>query len=342
MPPIRHLFAAGRPRRLLVVLALVTAMVSTLAAAPAQAATCQLTVTLRQGSRGEQVRCLEQRLRDLGYGLTGPDTSFGSSTSNAVRSFQRARHLFVDGVVGPVTRAALGLGTAANVPPPLIGPVPAAVTETVVIGHSVEGRDITAYRMGTPGGRVVLVIGIIHGDEQKGAEITRLVRTMATPQGVDLWLVDSINPDGVAANTRTNANGVDLNRNFPVKWGYIPKDPSNGQYSGEHPSDQPETQAVEAFVTQIQPAVVLWYHQDANTLSINGARKQIPTAYGRWTGLVPHNVPCSQGCTGTASTYINTAVKGSTSFIVELPGSSQVDDAMVQRHAAALLGAITL
>jgi murein peptide amidase A len=342
MSPVRQALAALRPRHLVVALALGTAMASTLAVAPAQAATCRLTVTLRQGSRSEQVRCLEQRLRELGYGLTGPDTSFGASTNAAVRGFQRAQHLFVDGVVGPVTRAALGLDAATNGPPALVDPVPAAVTETVVIGHSVEGRDITAYRMGTPGGRVVLAIGIIHGDEQKGAEITRLVRTMATPQGVDLWLVDSINPDGVAANTRTNANGVDLNRNFPVKWGYIPKDPAHGQYSGEHPSDQPETQALEAFVTQIQPAVVLWYHQDANTLSINGARKQIPTAYGRWTGLVARNVPCSQGCTGTASTYINTAVKGSTSFIVELPGSSRVDDATVQRHAAALLGAVTL
>ena len=48
------------------------------------------------------------------------------------------------------------------------------------------------------------------------------------------------------------------------------------------------------------------------------------------------NVPCSQQCTGTASTFAN-AIPGATSFLVELPGSSQVTAAMVRTHANALL-----
>jgi len=48
------------------------------------------------------------------------------------------------------------------------------------------------------------------------------------------------------------------------------------------------------------------------------------------------NVPCSQLCTGTASTFAN-AIPGATSFLVELPGSSQVTAAMVRTHANALL-----
>lgn len=101
-----------------------------------------------------------------------------------------------------------------------------------MIGQSVQGRDITAHRMGSVGGRVVLVIGSIHGDEQKGIEVTKLLRTMATPKGVDLWLIDTINPDGVAANTRQNANEVDLNRNFEIGWSYIPKSTEHRQYVG--------------------------------------------------------------------------------------------------------------
>ena len=145
--------------------------------------------------------------------------------------------------------------------------MPPKVIETRVIGKSVQGRDIVAERMGTPGGRVVLIIGVIHGDEQKGMEVTKLLRTMPTPKGIDLWLVDTMNPDGVAMNTRGNANKVDLNRNFELGWSYIPLDPSHGQYSGEAPADQPETQAVQTFLFDVKPALVLWFHQDANVIT---------------------------------------------------------------------------
>lgn len=303
---------------------------------------CSVTVTLKFGSGGADVACLEQRLIELGYQLTGPDTSFGTSTRAAVKAYQRTNGLTADGVVGPKTRAALGLSTATPTPPALVGAIPALVTETRVIGASVEGREITAYRMGTPGGRVVLIIGIIHGDEVKGGEVTKLLRTMPTPQGIDLWLIDSINPDGVAKGQRQNANLVDLNRNFEEGWSYIAMSSEHRQYSGERPADQPETMATENFVTQIQPSVVMWYHQDANTITINGSNKNIPRAYGTYVGLSPGNVPCSQRCTGTASTFVNKRVAGSTSFLVELPNSSKVDAVMIRRHATAVLAVITL
>ena len=215
--------------------------------------------------------------------------------------------------------------------------VPANVIETRVIGRSVDGRPITAYRMGTPGGRVVLLIGEIHGDETKGCLITRLLRTMPTPVGIDMWLIDTMNPDGEVDGTRTNANGVDLNRNFEVGWNYIPRSTTNHQYSGEHPADQPETRAVEAFIREIRPSIGIWYHQDANTISISGARPEIPTLYGQIVGLEPGTVACSQMCTGTAGTFANRTIAGSTNFLVELPGSANVNDTMIRLHAEAVL-----
>ena len=86
---------------------------------------------------------------------------------------------------------------------------------------SVEGRPITAIRRGDPDGRRVLIFGVIHGDEQAGLQIVALLTQLPVPPGVDLYLVESMNPDGVADNTRGNANGVDLNRNFPYNWGPI-------------------------------------------------------------------------------------------------------------------------
>jgi len=244
---------------------------------------------------------------------------------------------FAGETVHAVTVASIAAAARAAKPADRLSFVPPLVIESRVIGTSVLGRPIIADRMGTPGGRVVLLIGMIHGDETKGALITQLLRTMPTPVGVDLWLIDTMNPDGFAAGTRGNANGVDLNRNFETGWNYIPPSTTNRQYSGEKPADQPETQAIEAFIREVRPMVGLWYHQDANTISLGGARKEIPTAYGLLVGLEPGTVPCSQLCTGTAGTFANGAVPGSTNFLVELPGSNQVDATMIRRHAGAVL-----
>lgn len=309
---------------------------------PALAASCSITATMQFGTRTGQVACLEARLIRLGFdGVEGPDLFFGLSTRAAVLDFQADRGLGIDGIVGPKTLAALV--QAGQVPAmPAVATVPAAIIEERVIGASVQGRDITAVRMGTPGGRVVLIVGVIHGDEVKGAEITAALRLLPTPVGIDLWLIDSINPDGQASGTRENHNGVDLNRNFENGWSYIAPSTEHHQYSGEAPADQPETFAVQAFIRQIQPSVGIWYHQDANAISTSGTHKEIPLRYGELVGLSPADVPCSQRCTGTAGSFANSAVAGSTNFLVELPGSELVTAEMIARHAAAVLEVVVL
>ena len=66
---------------------------------------------LRRGMRGEAVGALQGKLNDLGYpvGASGVDRIFGPSTEAAVRRFQAARNLTVDGIVGPATSQAMGL-----------------------------------------------------------------------------------------------------------------------------------------------------------------------------------------------------------------------------------------
>ena len=330
------------PARIAVAMSLLVPIVLASASVtpPAASAACTVTTTLRQGANSPEVTCLESTLRGLGFTLVaGPDSFFGTSTSAAVRWYQAEHGLVVDGIVGPRTRTSLGFGMAVA---PTTATVPARILETRVIGTSVQGRAITAVRMGTPGGRVVMIVGVIHGDETKGGLITALLRTLPTPAGIDLWLVDSMNPDGQANGTRTNANGVDLNRNFETGWSYIPPSTTNHQYSGEAPADQPETQAMEVFIRTIRPAVGIWYHQDANVISINGARPIIPSTYGQLVGLGTGNVPCTQKCTGTAGKFANTTVSGSTNFLVELPGSAVVTSAMIRLHASAVLAVVTL
>ena len=84
---------------------------------------------------------------------------------------------------------------------------------TLLFGHSAEHRPLTATRVGS-GPVKVLVVGSIHGNETAGRAVLRRLRRAQPPAGVELWLVDSVNPDGVRRGTRQNAHGVDLNRNF--------------------------------------------------------------------------------------------------------------------------------
>ncbi|MEF8731712.1 MAG: peptidoglycan-binding protein [Candidatus Accumulibacter meliphilus] len=71
--------------------------------------------TLRRGSRGSGVADLQRRLGAAGFNAGAADAIFGSKTDAAVRAFQRARGLAVDGIVGSRTWGAL-LGTSPSVP----------------------------------------------------------------------------------------------------------------------------------------------------------------------------------------------------------------------------------
>jgi murein peptide amidase A len=333
--------------RFLAVLAGPVAVVVSLAvtSSPATAANCTVTTSMRQGARSADVKCLETRLIELGYAVKGPDNLFGSTTAKAVRQYQKANGLKVDGIVGPKTGASLGIrgGAASPAPAPAgTGTVAPNIIEQRVIGTSVQGREIVAYRLGTPGGRVALVVGQVHGDEPKGVDVAQAIRTMNLPAGIDLWVIDTLNPDGLAAGTRQNANKVDLNRNFEQNWGYIPLSTNNRQYSGEAPADQPETQALQAFVREIKPAVTAFYHQDAARISLGGARKEIPREYARLVGLPSGDTPCTAGCTGTAGTFVNRTVQGGTSFLVEMPNSRVVTAATVTLHAQSFLAVVVL
>lgn len=66
-------------------------------------------MSMKKGSTGADVQAIQSRLKELGF-LTGSvDGIFGSNTEKAVKRFQKSAGLEVDGIVGPATRAALGI-----------------------------------------------------------------------------------------------------------------------------------------------------------------------------------------------------------------------------------------
>ncbi len=63
----------------------------------------------KMGSRSEEVRQIQQVLKDKGYYTGNVDGIFGTKTKNAVTAFQRDNGLKVDGIAGKETLKALGL-----------------------------------------------------------------------------------------------------------------------------------------------------------------------------------------------------------------------------------------
>lgn len=63
----------------------------------------------KYGSRGEEVRKIQEKLKAWGYYNGGVDGIYGSQTFEAVKKFQRKNNLSVDGIAGPKTLQALGI-----------------------------------------------------------------------------------------------------------------------------------------------------------------------------------------------------------------------------------------
>jgi protein MpaA len=207
------------------------------------------------------------------------------------------------------------------------------------LGHSVEGRPITAIERGTKGGTKVVVIGVIHGDEDAGAAIVDRLAEVDVPAGIDLWLVPSMNPDGQADGTRTNAHQVDLNRNFPLGWAKLGQ-PGDWQYAGTGPASEPETKAIVAFLEAVEPSLVIWYHQDLNRIAPAAGRAgKIRRRYAELTGL-PIEPVTGGTYTGVAAGWARSTLPSAVAFIVELGPTLTAPQA--DTHAQAVLAVAKL
>lgn len=206
--------------------------------------------------------------------------------------------------------------------------------ERRVLGVSVQGREIEAFRYGTPGGTPVMVIGVIHGDEEAGLLITEVLRTMIPPVGVDVWIIPTMNPDGTLAATRGNANQVDLNRNFPRDW--APQgQPGYWQYAGPSAASEPETKAIIRFVRSVKPALGIWYHQDLNMISPStGFEGRVRSRYAALTGLPLVRITGGR-YTGVAATWQRNAVAEGLGFVVEL--GPTLTSTQARLHAEAVM-----
>ena len=183
-----------------------------------------------------------------------------------------------------------------------------------LIGRSVRGRPIYAYRLGQSGARPVLVVGCIDGDEPAGIAIVTALRRMQPPTGVDLWLVPTINPDGLAAGTTGNAHGVDLNRNFPYAWRHLGG--SGHLDSGPRPLSEPESRAIHRFLLRVKPRHAIWFHQPLGLVDDSQGSRRLERIFAR---LIRLPLRPLTDYPGSITNWENHRFPRSTAFVTELP-----------------------
>jgi hypothetical protein len=182
------------------------------------------------------------------------------------------------------------------------------IAKLVVIGQSVQGQDIVALKITKHAARTrdgrrpaTLFSSAQHAREWITPEMNRrLVHHIVDGYGSDrtltrlvdrteMWFVPVANPDGYdwtfepgqrlwRKNLRDNngdgviapGDGVDLNRNFPTKWGYDNEGsselPGSETYRGPEPASEPETQALDGLMDRIDFEFQVNYHSAAELL----------------------------------------------------------------------------
>ncbi len=153
---------------------------------------------------------------------------------------------------------------------------------------STEGRPIQHADSTSPDarGKRILVLGMIHGDEPLAGEMA--LEWEARLQGIEhrnSWrVVPMLNPDGLKRKTRQNANGVDLNRNFPTRdweteavkfWKKTSKEDPR-RFPGATGGSEAETKCILAHIKDFKPDFVVSVHTPYRVLDFDGPQMTFP------------------------------------------------------------------
>jgi len=206
-----------------------------------------------------------------------------------------------------------------------------------VIGNSYQRRPIELLTYGE-GKEIVLIIATIHGNENAGTPLVGELgrHLLANPRylaGRTVLVMPVANPDGFAKNSRTNARGVDLNRNFPAF-----NREERRQYGPEGLSE-PESKIIHRVLERYKPTRIVSIHQPLECIDWDGPAEDLALHMGQFSDLPVRRLGSRPGSLGSyAGEDLEIPI-----ITYELPRSADKHDARTlwKLYGRALLAAIT-
>ncbi len=102
------------------------------------------------------------------------------------------------------------------------------------------------------------------------------------PPGRHTWLIPALNPDGLAAGTKNNANDVDLNRNFAAEnWS---AEHAAGYGPGAAPESEPESRALVELIDETGAERLIALHQPFRVVNWDGRGRDLAEAMAALCG----------------------------------------------------------
>ena len=216
-------------------------------------------------------------------------------------------------------------------------PVASSVPKFRVLGRSVQGRPILAQVLGN-GADTTLFIATIHGNEAAG---TPLMNTLADHlndhpdllQDRCVVIVAVANPDGMAAGTRANIRGIDLNRNFDTG------NRVNNETHGSAGLSEPESRAIQTAILEFRPDRIVTLHQPLTCIDYDGPGKELAARMARFCALSVKKLGARPGSLGS---YTGEEL-GIPTITLEMPAeASKLSDAVLwNQYGQAVLSAVT-
>jgi protein MpaA len=218
----------------------------------------------------------------------------------------------------------------------VLPPLQASPGRHQLMGRSARGLPIMVEVLGR-GEDTTLVMAAIHGDEPAGIplvdQLAEHLQNDLTPlQGRRVVLLRIANPDGVAAKTRENAHGIDLNRNF------IASNRVNNETYGHAGLSEPEARALQEIIREYRPSRIVSIHQPLTCIDYDGPARALATRMAQYCDLPIKKLGARPGSLGA---YTGEELKIPT-ITLELPkeAATMSASALWDRYGRALMAAI--
>lgn len=205
-----------------------------------------------------------------------------------------------------------------------------------IVGTSVQRLPILSFVLGQ-GPDVTFILATIHGNESAGTQLVRrlgkyLQQRSYLMKGRRVVLLAVTNPDGMAHNSRFNANGVDLNRNFPAS------NRVKDKRSGATAFSEPEARLVKQLIEQYFPDRIISFHQPLACIDYDGPGETLAARMAQYCSLPVKKLGLEPGSLGSyAGVDLQIPV---ITFEMRQNDSKLDSDTLWRRYGKALVAAV--